>query len=404
VEIVIVGGNVAGFTVSRFISKKKPDWNLRIFSGEPHLYYPRPKLIDLLAGEISEDETIIYDMDWYEEQGIDYRKSEVVLNIDKQNKTVETTEGEYQWDKLVLACGSCPFVPPIEGVEKEGVFTFRTLQDVEDILEYIEENGVERVGVIGGGILGIETANSLNRRGLDVVVLNRGDRLLEKQLDERGGELFAEMILEKGIEVRMNSEAKEITGDDKVEGIKLKEGGDIPAGLVIVSTGVRPGLELAERAGLEFNRGILVDDHLNVEGDIYALGDCVEHRGVVYGIIPPVVEQASVLVSSLTGDGEMTYEGTVPTNTLKVADIHLTTMGDFRGEEGDTVISKESGECRYRKLIIRDGKLAGFILMECRGEVRPAEMLLKNGYDISDYIEDIRGDDITLDEIYGEVK
>jgi len=402
-HFVIIGNGVAGITAARALSEGRGE--VEVYAQEAHHYYPRPRLQSFLAGEIKLEELPLYPPAWYEKRGISVHLGVEVVELDPTAKRIALADGrQVSYDRLLLAAGSRPFVPPIEGVDGGGVFTLRTIEDALAIKRWAA--GVERAVIVGGGLLGLEAARALTVLGLGVAVLERGPYLLRRQLDAEGGALMRELVGAMGIEVVLEASSQAILGDGTsplklggiegglATGVLLEDGRRIEGDLILVATGIHSNVRLAQEAGLEVNRGVVVDDHLRTSaGDIYAAGDAAEFQGQVYGIIPAALEQARVAALNMLGE-EATYQGTVPSNTLQVVGIDCASIGIIQPpeDEGYQEFRKAEGEV-YKKLVLKDGRLVGAILLGDRKEVAPISQLVRREADVSRYAERLLDDD-----------
>ncbi|WP_457600088.1 FAD-dependent oxidoreductase, partial [Hydrogenivirga sp.] len=285
----------------------------------------------------------------------------------------------------IIATGSKPFIPPsIKGADKKGVFTYRTAGDVFKILDYARVS--DRAVVIGGGLLGLEVAKALKDVGLEVYLVHIFDTLMEQQLDKTASDLLKRDLEKMGIKVLLEKNTKEILGDKKAEGVRFADGEELPADFVVIATGIRPNADVGINSGLKVNKGIVVDDYMETSAsDIYAVGECIEHRGKTYGLVAPIMEQVKVCAHNVVHGNEKRYEGSITYAMLKVAGINLFSAGEFREKEGDEVISfLDNGKSIYRKAVIRNDKIVGTILY---GDIKGNNYLLdliKKGKDISD--------------------
>jgi nitrite reductase (NADH) large subunit len=298
----------------------------------------------------------------------------------------------FSYDVLVLANGAKPSLPPIDGVDKSGVFSIRWLDDVLNLKERVKKSG--EVVVIGGGLLGLEIASAIQSSGIKVKVIEILPWLLPRQLDETGGRLLKKILESRGLEVYVNSATEKILGDGEVSGVVTKDGRIFRCNTIVVSAGIKSNIDLAKNCGLNTNRGIIVDNYLRTSrGEIYALGDVAEWEGRIYGIIPPALDQAKVVASNILGE-TVEYKGTVPSNILKVAGIDLFSIGTIDKTEGYEVISSLDEDTGiYKKFVIDDGKIIGAILLGDRRNALYIERVVKEGRDISRYKEDILSDD-----------
>ena len=388
---VIIGNGVAGITAARALSEAGAE--VEIYTQEAHPYYPRPRLQSFLAEKIELEELPLYSAAWYEKRGIAVHLGIEVAELDPRVKQIILANGRrVSYGRLLLATGSRPFVPPIEGPDKGGVFTLRTIEDALAIKRWAE--GSKRAVVVGGGLLGLEAARALMVLGLGVTVLEQGSYLLSRQLDAEGGALMRELIGSLGIEVALNACSQAILGDGQVTEVLLQDGRRIEGNLILISTGVRSNTRLAQDAGLEVNRGVIVDEHLqtNTE-DVYAAGDVAEFRGRVYGIIPAAIEQARAAALNMLGE-EAAYEGTIPSNTLQVMGIDCTSIGVVHPPEGDGYQELRKSEAQvYRKLVLKDGRLVGAILLGDRKDVGLISRLIQAETDVSRHVENLLDDD-----------
>jgi nitrite reductase (NADH) large subunit len=390
-KFVIIGNGVAGVTAARALSEGGVE--VEVYTQEAYHYYPRPRLQKLLAGEIELEELPLYPPAWYEKRGIAVRLGTEVVELDPRAKQIVLADGrEVPYDRLLLATGSRPFIPPIEGVDKDGVFTLRTIGDALAIKRWAE--GARRAVVIGGGLLGLEAARALTVLGLEVTVLEQGPYPLRRQLDAEGGALMRELIGAMGIEVVVEASSQAILGNGQATGVLLQDGRRVEGDVILLSTGIRSNVKLAQEAGLEVNRGVVVDEHLRTSaGDVYAAGDVAEFRGRVYGIIPACLEQAKVAALNMLGK-EVTYEGTIPANTLQVVGIDCTSIGVTHPPEGEGYRELRKSEAGvYKKLVLKDGRLVGAILLGDRKDVAPISRLIRRGADVSRYAERLLDDD-----------
>ena len=385
-KVIIIGNGVAGATAAEVIRKNNKDISISIYSDEPYPFYSRIKLPHFLGDEIKQEDTYIYNADWYKEKGIEFYPGTKIKKIETDKKYIITEKEEKgEYDKLLLATGSTNFVPPIKGREKKGFFTLRIIRDVLSIKEYSLKN--KKAVLIGGGLLGLEAARGLRVRGLDVTVVEFFPRLLPRQLDEKGGKVLQRLIEKIGIKVVLNAQSEEVMGGDKVAGLKLKDGRMVDCDLIIISAGITPRIELAKEAGISVNKGIVVNERFetNIKG-IYAAGDCAEFQGRIYGLWTASTEQGTIAGNNIAGV-DTVYSGTTPSTTLKIVGIDLTSIGNVNPEgEGFKELIREDGSNGvYKKLVIKDGKIVGAILLGDTKEVRTVAKLIKNSTDVSKF-------------------
>jgi len=383
---LIVGGGIAGLTAARRLRALAPSSQVTLVEAEPRPYYLRPGLIAFLAEEKTLADISPFPPSWYEGQGIDFRPGSPAVKLDPAAQRVVLANGEtLTYDRLLLACGAEAFRPSIPGANLPGVFTLRSAADAERIRTRAKE--AKAALVIGGGWLGLEAARALRAHGLSVTVLERSSWLLSRQLDRQAGEILAARLANQGIEVLVGTECSALTGTSGVERALLGEGEGLAVELVVISAGIRPRVALAAQAGAEVNRGVVVNDHLATSAPgIYACGDVAEWQGKVYGIVPAAREQGQVAAANMVEPGSARYRGTMVQNRLKVAGVDLLCLGDTQpqGGPGEEHRHLDQGRGVYRKLVVRQGRLVGAILLgdlSGEGEIRE---LIATGEPISD--------------------
>ncbi|SEI47215.1 nitrite reductase (NADH) large subunit [Azotobacter beijerinckii] len=365
-KLVMIGNGMAGVRTLEELLKLAPDlYEITVFGAEPHPNYNRILLSPVLAGEQTFEEIILNDLDWYRDNGIDLRIGCKVVDIDRENRRVIAEDGSVaEYDRLLVATGSTPFILPIPGKDLQGVIGYRDIADTEMMMETARTH--RHALVIGGGLLGLEAANGLKLRGMEVTVVHLGDWLLERQLDKTAGKLLQSALEARGIQFRLNTNTAALLddGEGRVATARFSDGEEIPADLVVMAAGIRPNAELAERAGLACNRGIQVDDCLQTSDPaIYAVGECANHRGIAYGLVAPLFEQAKVCADHLARLGNARYEGSVTSTKLKVTGIDLFSAGDFMGTEGtETITLSDPIGGVYKKLVVKDDVLVGACL------------------------------------------
>src|SRR6266849_1672824 len=364
-KLVVVGNGMAGIGCVEQILKYGNKFAITIFGDETHLNYNRILLSSALAGEKSADEIVLNSLEWYEKNAINLRLGVRIVDVDaEQKKVVGDDGGITPFDKLLLAMGSTPLIPRMEGADKKGVYVFRNLDDTRALLD-CSRTGAKAV-VIGGGLLGLEAARGLQVQGCDVTVVHLMDRLMERQLDATGGGYLKAKMECMGVNVLVSRSTTEILGNGKAEGVAFKEGPSIEADFVVVAAGIRPNTELGRKAGLQVNRGIVVNDHMETSHpDIFAVGECVEHKGICYGLVAPLFEQGKVLAATITGNKGPVYGGTIQAAKLKIMGVDVFSAGDFDEKAAgvEAVRYEDPSLGIYKKLTLRDGKLAGVILV-----------------------------------------
>jgi nitrite reductase (NADH) large subunit len=399
---VIVGNGVAGVTAAQAIAREEPSAEVHIYGAEPYPYYRRPLLWEFIAGQIEQDELLFRPIDWYAERGIHLHLGSDVASLDPVAHRLTMTDGsQVTYERLLLATGACPFVPPCEGADKAGVFTLRTLEDALAIKAYAR--GVSTAVVIGGGLLGLETARALRTAGLDVGVVEFFPYLLPRQLDQDGADVLQSILEAQGLHIVTSGTTKAILGDERADGIRLEDGRSVPGELVLFSTGIRSNLALAQAAGLKVNRGIVVDGQLQTSAeDVFAAGDAAEFEERVYGIIPAAIEQARIAAANMVSPGSVTYEGTLPSTTLKIAGADLTSLGECVVESDEHIQLRHADVAtgHYRKLVLHEGRIVGAILLNDRDRVRSVVHLIEQQVDVSAHTDYILDDDFDLESLY----
>jgi nitrite reductase (NADH) large subunit len=382
-QLVVVGNGMAGTACVEQILKHASQFDITVFGDETHPNYNRILLSSVLAEEKAADDITLNPLEWYERNRIKLRLGVRIVDVDAAAKTVTDSDGNIvPFDTLLLATGSRGWMPPIQGLDKDGVFQFRTLDDTRRLIER-SGPGVKAV-VIGGGLLGLEAARGLQVRGCDVTVVHLMSTLMERQLDADAGNYVAGTMEDLGIRVLLNRTTTAILGQERVEGVALSDDTCIEADLVVVAAGIRPNVDLAYRAGLNVNRGIVVNDYLETSHpDIFAVGECVEHRGVCYGLVAPLVEQGKVLAATIAGHREPTYTGTVTAAKLKIMGVEVFSAGDWSGQNAEPVRFEDRALGIYKKLTVRDGRLAGVILVGDTSESHRYMEWLRTGQDVS---------------------
>ena len=363
-QLVVIGNGMAGMRAVEELLELAPDaYDITVFGAEPHVNYNRILLSPVLAGEKRADEIVLNTLEWYAEHRVTLHSGDPVVAIDRRRRVVRSRDGlEFPYDRLLIATGSKPIVLPIPGKELPGVVTFRDLADVDAMLEAARL--YKKAVVIGGGLLGLEAANALALRGMDVTVVHLFDTLMERQLDTVAAALLKASLETRGLKFRMPARTAAILGETRAAGVRFDDGSEIEADLVVMAAGVRPNIELASGAGLRCERGILVDDTLQTfDPSVYAVGECVQHRNSTFGLVAPLWEQARVCAIHLAEVGVSRYRGTLLATKLKVAGIDLYSAGDFIGADGaEALVLQDHRYGIYKRLVIRDNKLRGAVL------------------------------------------
>jgi nitrite reductase (NADH) large subunit len=373
--IVIVGGGIAGQAVAEAVREHDRDVPITLVCGESALPYDRVRLSELLISGEDPETLALRPPEWFADHDVRVIRGRWAQRMDPRARLVELDGGEpLGYDRLVLATGSQALVPPIPGVELDGVHTFRGPEDCAAIRAAVAA-GAERVAVIGGGLLGLEAARGVAAQGASATVVHLMDRVMERQLDAGAASLLLPALQELGVEVLLERHTEAILdrgGAGRADGLRFADGEVLAVDLVVISIGIRPETALAVGAGLACERGVIVDDRMRTSaGGVLAVGECAQHRGVVYGLVAPLIEQARVAAATLLAAPAPAYEGSVPSARLKVAGIDLVAIGCAEGDREVTSVDAAAGV--YRKLVVRDGRAAGAVLL---GDVRGAEALL----------------------------
>lgn len=384
-HLVVIGNGMAGCrAVEEILARDPGRYRVTIFGAEPRVNYNRIMLSPVLAGEKTFDDIIINGPDWYDGNGIELISGDPVAAVDRDRHEVTSRSGRtVGYDKLLIATGSDPFIIPVPGRDLAGVVTFRDLDDVDRMLAAADLGG--NAVVIGGGLLGLEAAHGLSLRGMKVTVLHLMPTLMERQLDEAAGWLLKTALEARGQTILTGADTAEIYGEGKVEGVRLKDGREIPADIVVMAVGIRPSTALAREAGLAVGRGIHVDDHMvTSDPDILAVGECVEHDGNVYGLVAPLWEMCRSLADGLVAQPSG-YRGSVTSTKLKVSGIDVFSAGDFAGGEGcEDIVLRDATRGVYKRVIVKEDRIVGTVLYGDTADGNWYFDLLKKGADISE--------------------
>jgi nitrite reductase (NADH) large subunit len=386
-KLIVVGNGMAGIRTVEEILKSNPSiFEITVFGDEPRVNYNRMLLSPILSGEKQFSDIILNDKEWYEENNISLRLGEKIISIDRAKKYVLTNKGEnLAYDSVLLATGSRPIILPIPGSDLEGVVLFRDLDDVEKMLK-ASQSGSKAI-VIGGGLLGLEAAYGLYNRGMSVTVIHLMDRLMERQLDDTAGHILQRALEQKGIKFCMKTQTEAILGKNKVDSIQFKDGTKLEADIIVMAVGIKPNSQLALDSGLECQRGILVDDWLQTsDPNIFAVGECVEHRGQCYGLVAPLFEMAKICAARMINQETSGYEGSVTATRLKVTGIDLFSAGDFIGnDQSEDIIFCDEQSGIYKKIVVQNNRVIGTVLY---GDTQDGTWyfdLIKSSQDISDF-------------------
>jgi nitrite reductase (NADH) large subunit len=387
-RLVLIGNGMAGVRTVEELLKIKPDhYDITIFGAEPHPNYNRILLSPVLAGEMSIAEIVLNELEWYKENKITLYTGKQVVKIDRVRRVVIADDGsEDAYDRLLVATGSTPFMLPIPGNDLPGVIGYRDIKDTDEMIAAAKLH--RHAVVIGGGLLGLEAANGLKLRGMDVTVVHIGPWLLERQLDEVAGRMLQKSLEDKGLKFLLQKHTEALIAGEsgRVAAIRFKDGMQLPADLVVMAAGIRPNYALAEASGIYCNRGIVVNDTMQTyDPKVYAVGECVSHRGIAYGLVAPLFEQAKVAANHLAGYGIGRYTGSVTSTKLKVTGIDLFSAGDYMGGEGtEEILLNDPYGGVYKKLVIKDNKLVGGVMYGDTADGPWYFQLLKDGRDIHD--------------------
>ena len=390
-KLVLVGNGMAGMRAIEELLELAPDlYDITVFGAEPHGNYNRILLSPVLASEKTIADIMLNTREWYDERRIRLIAGDEVVKIDRARRRVIAASGvEAPYDRLILATGSNPVVLPLPGKELPGVVTYRDIADVDKMISAARD--FKHAIVIGGGLLGLEAAYGLQKRGMKVTVVHLLPTLMERQLDPAAGDLLRRSLEERGLEFRMPAQTKEIVGDERVRAVRFGDGTELPADLVVMAVGIRPNAALAKASGLACERGVLVSDTMQTfDPRIYALGECVQHRGACYGLVAPLYEQAKVLANHLAEFGIGRYAGSQTSTKLKVTGIDLFSAGDFSGgADTEELVFKDAARGVYKKIVVKDDKIRGAVLYGDTVDGAWYFQLLREGTPIADFRESL---------------
>jgi nitrite reductase (NADH) large subunit len=395
-QLVMVGNGMAGVRTLEELLKLAPDlYDITVFGAEPHPNYNRILLSPVLAGEQTLDEIVLNDWAWYRDNGIMLHAGVTVTEVDRRLRVVRGTNSagkvvEAPYDRLIMATGSNPFMLPIPGKELEGVLAYRDIADTQAMIDAATK--YRHAVVIGGGLLGLEAANGLMKRGMTVSVVHVAPWLMERQLDTVAGQLLQASLEARGMTFLMGAQTQALVGNEagRVRAVRFKDGSEVPADLVVMAVGIRPNTALAEAMNLHVNKGIVVSDTLQTVTDprVYAVGECAAHRGVAYGLVAPLFEQGKVLATHLAEFGIGRYSGSLTSTKLKVTGIDLFSAGNFSGgEHTEEIVMSDPAGGVYKKLVIQNDKLVGACLYGDTVDGSWYFKLLRDGRSVADIRE-----------------
>ncbi len=388
-RLVIIGNGMAGMrTVEELLAIAPDKYAITVFGAEPYGNYNRIMLSSVLCGDKQIEDIVINDRAWYQNHKISLHAGpeKEVVNIERGVNRVHCRDGSSaRYDRLLIATGSNPVILPIPGIELQGVVSFRQILDVNTMLKYTRTH--KKAVVLGGGLLGLEAANGLAVRGMDVTVVHSNPILMNRQMDGEAASMLKEALSERGLDFKMPARTVAMLGNDQghVTAARFADGSEISCDLFVTAIGVRPNIKLAKNAGLYCERGIVVDDTLQTyDPCIYAVGECVQHRGETFGLVAPLFEQAKVCANHLSGHCSAEYR-TLPTATrLKVSGIQLFSLGNFLGDDAcETIQFSDPGMCIYKKLVLKDRRLVGVVLYGDTADGLWYQQLLESGRDLS---------------------
>jgi nitrite reductase (NADH) large subunit len=363
-SLVVIGNGMAGMRTVEELRKLEPElYDITVFGAEPHGNYNRILLSPVLAGEKQVEDIMLHTREWYAQNDIVLHAGDPVVHIDRRRRLVRAQSGREVWyDRLLLATGSKPFIVPVPGKDLPGVIGFRDIHDVDTMLAAARKGG--HAVVIGGGLLGLEAANGLMRRGMAVTVVHVTDALMNQQLDKPAADMLKAALEQKGLRFLLETQTAAITGSERVTGVRFADGSCLDADLVVMAAGVRPNIELARASGLHCERAIVVDDTLQTyDPRIYAVGECVQHRSATFGLVAPIWDQARVCGAHLAGKGHRRYVQQATPTKLKVTGVDLYSVGDFIGGEGsEDLLLRDPRRGIYKRLVLAGNRIVGAVL------------------------------------------
>ncbi|MFC6333426.1 nitrite reductase large subunit NirB [Paenibacillus septentrionalis] len=383
-KLVLIGNGMAGVRTIEHLLKIAPEaYDITIIGEEPHPNYNRIMLSSVLAGGTEMSEIVINDWEWYRENHISLAVGQKATTIDTKQRVITTDAGkQFSYDSVILATGSHPFILPIPGADKEGVIAFRNIRDCEMMLEASKQ--CKKAVVIGGGLLGLEAARGLIHLGMETTVVHIHDYLMERQLDEPAAKMLQRELEAQGMTFLLNKHTAGITGRKRVKGLQFIDGSEVQADLIVMAVGIRPNVELAKASGIDINRGIIVNDFMETSiPNIYAVGECAEHRGIAYGLVAPLYEQGAVLAKRLAGVETQGYQGSVTSTKLKVSGVDVFSAGNFTENAGNKALRiQDDLGSTYKKIVIEQGKLVGAVLFGDTTDGTELFSLIKRGENV----------------------
>ncbi|WP_306812782.1 nitrite reductase large subunit NirB [Paenibacillus soyae] len=384
-KLILIGNGMAGVNVLEQLLKISNAFDISVYGDEPYPNYNRIQLSYVLEGSKTLDDIILNSREWYEENGIELHVGSRIVRIDTDKKLVYTSAGDAaEYDALIIATGSKPFILPIPGAGKKGVIGFRDIADCQTMIE--ASRRVKQAAVIGGGLLGLEAAKGLTQLGMETTVVHLMDTLMERQLDETAGGMLKAELERQGIRFLMGKRTTEVLGGEEVAGIRFEDGTELDAQLLVMSAGIVPNIELAQSSGIETGRGIKVNDYMETSApDVYAVGECCEHRNVCYGLVAPLFEQGAVLAKVLCGAQTAPYEGSSVSTKLKISGVDVFSAGEYTDRPEHRVLRVHDGwRGLYKKVLLRDKRFVGAVLY---GDVTDAPLLarlIREGADMTE--------------------
>lgn len=386
-NLIVIGNGMSGArTIENLLKITKDKYNITIFGDEPHYNYNRIMLSYLVSGKKTFEDIVIHKESWYEENNVTLYKGDKVISLDKDAKTVTSQNGKtLSYDKLLISTGSSSFIPDTKGCALKNVVGFRTKLDSDTILSTISKD--KTAVVVGGGLLGLESAYGIAHHGVKTILVHRSDSILTQQLDSAAGKLLQKKLESFGIEFKLHTTIEEIHGDESVEKVTFTDGTTHESNIVVFATGITPNIKLAQEASLDIKKAIVVDDYLQTSDEnIFAIGECTEHHGKIYGLVPPIYEQAKICAMKLAGVDSDGYQGSTVSTRLKVSGISLFSAGDYLGDDTtEELIDLNEKEDSYKKLVILDNKIIGIILYGDTIDASWYLKLLKEKTDIREF-------------------